>query len=78
MTRRKKIPSMLNTLTILTFIGSGFSLLGSIISLVSLPQMREKVKEGMKNAKMPGEQPADEADMLEVITEGVNIILDNG
>jgi hypothetical protein len=78
MTRRKKIPSMLNTLTILTFIGSGFSLLGSIISLVSLPQMREKVKEGMKNAKMPGEQPADEADMLEVITEGVNIMLDNG
>jgi len=65
MTRRKKIPSMLNTLTILTFIGSGFSLLGSIISLVSLPQMREKVKEGMKN-------------MLEVITEGVNIMLDNG
>ena len=78
MTRRKKIPSMLNTLTILTFIGSGFSLLGSIISLVSLPQMREKVKEGMKNAKMFGEQPADEADMLEVITEGVNIMLDNG
>ena len=30
--------------------------------------MREKVKEGMKNAKMFGEQPADEADMLEVIT----------
>lgn len=78
MTRRKKIPSMLNTLTILTFIGSGFSLLGSIISLVSLPQMREKVKEGIKNAKMSGEQPADEADMLEVITEGVNIMLDNG
>ena len=76
MTRRKKIPSMLNTLTILTFIGSGFSLLGSIISLVSLPQMREKVKEGMKNAKMSGEQPADEADMLEVITEGVEGVTD--
>jgi len=75
MTRKKQISGMLNTLTILTFIWSGITLLLNVVSLVTLPQMREKVKKGLSEAQSSGKNGEE---MLETIKEGVNVMLDNG
>lgn len=72
---KPKLPSTLNVLTILTFIGSAFQLIGGIFGFINAKKTydeRDKVMEQMSSGKMPSWMKSimpDKENFVEMVTK---------
>lgn len=70
---KKDLPQFLSVLTILTFIGSGFGVIGSIYNLSTVDQQRMQIAELMVQIKNGG----DELGFMQGLVDGMLIMLEN-